>query len=200
MRREIFFRYLNWFLVFCLLLSLGALLAVYIDSRNEGGKMNGTEKESKDEVKKEIDDEDLIYKDDNFEKEEVMEEKTVDQVKVDQTKDDIDTDTSDKDNSDEEIEKEDDKDLKDDSDKDNEDGTEETGEFTGILMKAEDDNPFGGNYKLMNDGDTDYTYFWFDSGYATNGVDNMVGKKVLIEVRYLEDGGFEIIDGPKIVG
>lgn len=71
--------------------------------------------------------------------------------------------------------------------------------YHGVLVKADDENEYGGNYMLKNEGDTQYTYFWFDSGYAENGVDNMVGQEVEIEVLIQEDGSFVVIDGPKIV-
>ncbi|MFA4930797.1 MAG: hypothetical protein WC570_02960 [Patescibacteria group bacterium] len=71
--------------------------------------------------------------------------------------------------------------------------------YKGVLIKASDDNEYGGNYKLINEGDTQYTYFWFDSYYAEKGVDNMVGKLVQIDVEVQNDGSFLVVDGPKLI-
>lgn len=82
-------------------------------------------------------------------------------------------------------------------DKDDEDT--DVKKLTGYLEKAQEtDNEFEGNYKIIADGNTDYTYLWF-SGAFKEYVDDLVGEKVEIEIKYNDDGTFEVISGPTAV-
>lgn len=72
-------------------------------------------------------------------------------------------------------------------------------ELIGKLENADEkNNEFEGNYRLIAEGNTDYTYLWF-SGDFKKYVDGLVGKDVTLEIKYQDDGTFNIISGPTLV-
>lgn len=81
------------------------------------------------------------------------------------------------------------------------DKDEKVGEIVKLVGKLESadekKNEFDGNYRLIAEGDTDYTYLWF-SGDFKKYVDGLVGEEVVLEVKYNKDGTFEIVSGPTL--
>jgi hypothetical protein len=75
---------------------------------------------------------------------------------------------------------------------------DEIKKLTGKLESADEKkNEFDGNYRLIAEGDTDYTYLWF-SGDFKKYVDGLVGMEVVLEVKYADDGTFVIVSGPEL--
>lgn len=191
MNRAKFFKGLNLFLAFVLLVTLVIIVWLMWQS-NQSSQVDNTQVN---DLYKSIQDEDGYEADDSFDyikinKDEMEKD---DQIDDDQAKKEEDKQSDESQSGDK---NEDSSDKKKDEGKE-EDLTEKT--YHGVLEKAEGDNEYGGNYKIKNEGDTEYTYFWFDSFYAENGVDNMVGQMVEIDVEIQEDGTFIVVDGPKIV-
>ncbi|MBU0647779.1 hypothetical protein KJ855_01210 [Patescibacteria group bacterium] len=87
-------------------------------------------------------------------------------------------------------------DSKEDDDKDGEDKEDDDKKhvYRGVLMEAEEDNEYGGNYKLIDTEDTSYTYFWFDGDMS-----DYQDKLVEIEVEFDDDGYFSVVGWPDLV-
>ncbi len=95
-----------------------------------------------------------------------------------------------------EDEEEKDKDEQEDEDKD-EDEDDKDKALTGILQEAEEGNEYGANYKMILEGNTEYTYFWLSGEMEDDK--SMVGKEVEIDVEYQDDGTFIIVGGPRLI-
>jgi len=165
----------------CLGLVLFALLIVVL-MMVFGMKSAGDEKIDQDSKVQE-------YYQPKEEKKPVVEEKKEVKPKKDVVVEDEDEEKKDDDKDETEEDKKDDDNDEDDDDKDK--------ELTGVLQEAEEDNEYGANYKMILEGNTEYTYFWLSGEMEDDK--SLVGKKVKIDVEYQDDGTFIIIDGPTLV-
>lgn len=122
--------------------------------------------------------------------------------KIDDTeKKEEDVKKDDKDENEDSDKDQDDSDVKDNSQDESDDLDEDkdgeksgtTKILTGILEEAEEENEYGGNYKIKLSGNSEYTYLSLSESMVDDG---MVGEKVELEVQYQDDGTFVIVGGP----
>jgi len=172
---------INYALVFVLIILLVVIGAIYISSGQDNNPADTTETaDFGAPVEKEITPPKTTTQPETVKTPKV-------EIESDQTKSTI------KDESENNDTKVDEKTI-DDTDK----SSENAGEIkllTGVLEKAEDDNEYGGNYKIKLPGNTEYTYLYLSDSMVDNA---MIGHKVEIEVEYQDDGTFIITGGPDL--
>lgn len=189
--------FVNYVLVFILIVLAVVIGAIYISDAAPGQSGDQVVQEEK---QLETDDEDqsksLIKKQQMMVEEE--KEVSVDKQDKEEEKED-DSEKIDEDDETDSDEEADDVDDKDSSDSDEDGDDEKTGEvktLTGVLEEAEEDNEYGGNYKIKLEGNTEYTYLWLGEQMVGG---SLIGETVEFEVEYQDDGTFIILDGPKPV-
>jgi len=180
--------YINYALVLILIVLAVVIGAMYISDAGPGQTDTDVVQEEEKIEKQETQSKSLLEKQQQM----LDKEKDEDKIKEEEKGKDEEKDI---DEGDDDEEADNDDDDQDEGNNDD-DGDEEEGEvktLTGVLEEAEEDNEYGGNYKIKLEGNTEYTYLWLSEQMVGSG---MIGELVELEVEYQEDGTFIILNGP----